>query len=83
MKVYFLTREPFPNGMAATKRLLCYARALKDENIESEILAITRTETFDSNRNNFLPIGFAYGIKYVYIGGENYKIKVSFYAFFG
>lgn len=81
MKVYFLTREPFPNGMAATKRLLCYARALKNENIESEILAITRTETFDSNRNNFLPIGFAYDIKYVYIGGKTTRSKFRFMRF--
>ena len=34
MKVYIVTTEPFPNGLAATGRIKCYAKALISEGVD-------------------------------------------------
>lgn len=44
MKVYILAREPFPNGMAATKRITYYAKGLIEANIKCEVYIYQRTE---------------------------------------
>ena len=46
MKVYILTREPFPNGMAATNRIKCYAKAILQKGVLCEVLIFTRTEIY-------------------------------------
>ena len=46
MKVYIITKEPFPNGMAAVKRIVCYAKAWISQGIECEVLIYTRTEVY-------------------------------------
>lgn len=44
MKVYIITKEPFPNGMASTQRIKCYARAIEPYVDKIEILVYIRTE---------------------------------------
>lgn len=44
MKVYIVTTEPFPNGLAATGRIKCYAKALISEGVDVEVVNFHRTE---------------------------------------
>ncbi len=38
MKVIFVTREPFPNGMAATNRIICLAKAYQSVGVDCHVL---------------------------------------------
>jgi hypothetical protein len=38
MKVYIVTKQGFPNGMAATSRIKGYARAIHDGGVECEVI---------------------------------------------
>lgn len=66
MKVYIITGEPFPNGMAAVSRIKNYAKAIKDGGIDVEILIYRRTEVY-GRVNNTKTIGIYEGIPYKYI----------------
>lgn len=69
MKVYIITKEPFPNGMAATNRIKCYARAITEQGVECEILNFTRTEVYGKEPKNTIGKGYYEGIPFRYIGG--------------
>ena len=69
MKVYILTREPFPNGMAATNRIKCYAKAILEKGVPCEVLICTRTEVYGKPPKNTIGEGFFENIPYKYIGG--------------
>lgn len=69
MKVYILTREPFPNGMAATNRIKCYAKAILERGVLCEVLICTRTEVYGKPPKNTIGEGFFENIHYKYIGG--------------
>ena len=68
MKVYILTREPFPNGMAATNRIKCYAKAILQKGVLCEVLIFTRTEIYGKPPKNTIGKGIFEGIPYKYIG---------------
>lgn len=68
MKVYIVTKEPFPNGMAATNRIKCYARAIHEGGVDCEILIAGATES-GGIINNKEAHGFYEGIPFRYIGG--------------
>lgn len=68
MKIYILTCESFPNGMAATNRIKNYARALGAANADVEILIFTRTEVYGKKPKNTKGAGRMEGIPYAYIG---------------
>ena len=68
MKVYILTREPFPNGMAATNRIKCYAKAILQKGVLCEVLIFTRTEIYGKPPKNTIGKGVFEGIPYKYIG---------------
>lgn len=68
MKVYIITREPFPNGMAATNRIKCYAKALINVGVECNIIIFTRTEIYGKKPKNIDGNGVFDGIRYQYIG---------------
>lgn len=70
MKVYIITKEPFPNGMAATNRVKCYARAIHDGGIECEVLICSGTEIERSIIRNTNASGMYEGIPFKYIGGS-------------
>lgn len=57
MKIYVITREPFPNGMAATKRIICYAKGWISQGLDCEVLIYTRTEVYGKKPNNTLGHG--------------------------
>lgn len=69
MKVYILTREPFPNGMAATNRIKCYAKAILEKGVPCEVLICTRTEVYGKAPKNTIGEGVFENIPYKYIGG--------------
>ena len=69
MKVYILTREPFPNGMAATNRIKCYAKAILEKGVPCEVLICTRTEVYGKPPKNTIGEGIFENIPYKYIGG--------------
>ena len=51
MKVYIVTKEPFPNGMAATNRIKCYAKAIISQGVSCEVLIFSRTEMVETIKN--------------------------------
>lgn len=69
MKVIILTGEPFPNGMAATNRIMCYARAIKEGGIQCEVVIFRRTERDGSKPKNTIGQGLFKGIPFRYISG--------------
>ena len=70
MKVYFLTGEPFPNGMAAANRIKCYARAIKEGGVDCEVVVFRRTERYGVKPMNTAGQGeIEGGIPFRYIGG--------------
>lgn len=62
MKVFFLTHNPFPKGMAENKRILCYAKALTLKGIESRVVSYKRSEIENQTKE-----GVFEGISYQYI----------------
>ena len=73
MNVYIITKEPFPNGMAATNRIKCYAKALKEHGVCCKILIFMRTGTIDSYSRNKIGESVWENIPYQYIGGTSYR----------
>jgi len=59
-KKFIFTAEPFPIGMAATNRIISYAKGFLYHNIEVEVVCFRKTEIRGSKRN--------YEIKGVYEG---------------
>jgi glycosyltransferase involved in cell wall biosynthesis len=66
MKVFLITKEPFPNGMAATNRIACYAKGLISAGIECQVIVATRTEIHGQPTKNLLPSGE----NFTYIGDK-------------
>lgn len=69
MKIYIVTVEPFPNGMAASGRIICYAKGLIAAGIECEVIVTVRTERYGDKPNNTIGEGKIEGISFRYIGG--------------
>jgi len=68
MKVYIITTEPFPNGMAATTRIKCYAKALMSVNIACEVIITRRTERYGTKPRNVEGINLNSDVPFFYIG---------------
>lgn len=60
MKVFLITKQAFPNGMAGTKRVNCYAKGLISAGIDCEIIIATRTEVYGKPIKNTIPQGEYY-----------------------
>lgn len=71
MKVYIISKEPFPNGQAATRRIICYAKALIQEGIECLVITYKRTEK-NTDRNPSAK-GVYETVPFLYIGGSTVK----------
>jgi len=69
MKVLIITKESFPNGMAATSRVTCYAKGLLSSGVSCEVLIATRTEKYGDVSKNNKPIGSYYK----YISGKTLR----------
>lgn len=75
MKVYILAGESFPNGMAGTNRIKCYARAIKKGGIDCEVIIFRRTEVYGKPVQNTLGKGEYEGVPYQYISGTPLRDK--------
>ena len=69
MRVFIITKEPFPNGMAATNRIKCYARAIHVGGLSCEVLVCGCTEIKGEEIRNTEAIGLYEGVPFRYIGG--------------
>ncbi len=78
MKIYLITREPYPNGMAATSRINCFAHAIIQGGLECEIIICCGTEVRGGKIKNYESEGRFEGVPFRYIGGSpsvsNYRI---------
>lgn len=52
MKIYIVTTESFPNGMAATNRIHAYAKGISGNGILCEVVIIKRTERYIIRNKN-------------------------------
>jgi len=73
MKVFIITREAFPNGMASTNRILAYTTGLVNNNMECEVIISRRTESQGKTPRNNEAIGVYEGVKFRYIGGTVFR----------
>lgn len=78
MKVFIVTKEPIPNGMAATNRIKCYARAIHDEGVECEIIICCCTELNPQKILNREGDGLYEGVPYHYIGGSSQDFRPKY-----
>ena len=69
MTIYIITKQSFPNGMAGTKRIICYAKAIISQGISCKVLIPTRTEIHGKKPKNIEGRGCFEGIDFEYIGG--------------
>lgn len=73
MKVYLVTEVDFPNGMAATNRVKCLAKAILSTGVECEVIVTRRTEFSGSDKGNNLGRGLAEGIPFQYVSGHTVR----------
>lgn len=83
MKVFILIREPYPNGMAATNRIKCYARAIHDGGLECEVLVCGSTELNPQKVRNTEAYGFYEGVPFKYVGGTTMDFRPKYIRLFG
>ena len=69
MKVFIVTTDPFPNGMASTNRIRCYCKSLIKAGVKCEVVVFHRTEVYGSSPRNTEGNGVFEGIPFRYIGG--------------
>lgn len=67
MKVFLITTSTFPNGMADTNRIKCYAKAILSKGEECEVVIYKRNNGF----SNIEPTGISQGIPYKYVGNKS------------
>lgn len=76
MKVYIITREPFPIGMAATNRIICLAKAFRSAGIDCMVIVFSR-----KYKDHSVPgIGVFEGVPYEYIGGSTKRPRIMWVA---
>ena len=85
MRVFFITDKPFPHGGASTNRLICYAKAIRSQNVECKLLVYVRTESLEKTFGNMEGVGTYEGIPFEYINHStlhaNNIIKQKFEGF--
>ena len=84
MKVYIVTNEAYPHGMAAALRITCYAKALLMVGIGVEVVIYFRSEISNKPRNTLLS-GTHNGVEYRYVCDttirEKSLLKRKFYDY--
>lgn len=81
MKVVIVTQESFPNGMAATQRIKCYARSIIDGGGDCEVVICRRSEYMSSTPKNIEGKGLYEEVSYQYIGGTPLRACNRFLRF--
>ena len=68
MDIYIITNGQFPNGMAATNRTKCFAKAIISQGLSCKVLIYTRTERYGKKPKNIDGKGVFEGIPFQYMG---------------
>lgn len=69
MTVYLITKGHFPNGMASTNRIKCFAKAILSQGLTCRVLVYTRTEVYGKKPKNTIGKGVFENIPFQYMGG--------------
>ena len=69
MKIYILTGGAFPQGMAISNRIICFAKAIREGGLDCEVLVFRRTEVYGKKPKNTEGQGTFNGIPFRYVGG--------------
>ncbi len=73
MKVFVISTETFPNGMAATQRIKCYAHALSKTGNECEVLIVNGINDLNMALGNIKPFGSIDGYTYKFVGNNFFR----------
>lgn len=73
MKIYILTRNPFPNGLAATNRIRCYATGIISNCSDCEVIVACRTERSDRIIMNKYTQGIYKDIPFRYLSASTIR----------
>lgn len=71
-KIIIITTEPFPIGLAATNRILCYCKGFIENGFSPEVFVIKPSES-KYNTYNTLASGIFEDIKFIYHGGTTVR----------
>lgn len=78
--IYIVTTELFPNGLAATQRIKCYAKGIAESGNDCQVLCLNRLEDPDRPMGNVEARGYIDGYTYRYIGESTMKSSSSLMA---
>jgi len=78
VKLFIVTDEPVPYGMAATNRMLSLSRGLVEEGIPVQVICIRTTEKREENIINKNSTGTIQGIQYEYSCGTTLRGETFF-----
>lgn len=82
MRVFIITNNPLPNGMASTHRIDCYAKALARQGVTCEVIIYHRTEIYGRKPKNTIGSADLGEYRYQYIGGTPLRGSNVFYRQF-
>ena len=71
-RVSVVCTYPFPQGLAATTRIISYLKGLNKEGIDTDVFIYRPTELYN-NKSNYPPRGFYQGIQYIYPKTRTYS----------
>lgn len=75
MNVYIITTETFPNGLAATQRIRCYAKSITELGYKCKVLCLNRCEDTSCPLGNTETKGEIDGYSYRYLGSSTFLKK--------
>ena len=78
MKVHIVTGEPFPNGMAASNRIKCFARSLINGGLECEVVIFHSTILPGGSELNTETRGFYEEVPFFYPGNRCVRPKFKY-----
>ena len=78
--IYIVTTELFPNGLAATQRIKCYAKGIVESGYDCQVLCLNRLEDPDKPMGNVKARGRIGGYTFRYIGESTMKSNSSLMA---
>ena len=71
-KIFIFTAEPFPFGLAATNRIISYAKGFQKNGKKVEVVIFRKTENY-ANLLNLNSKGTYSGIPFRYLAANTYK----------
>lgn len=72
MRVFVITTETFPYGLAATQRIRCYAKSIVELGCECKVLCVNRCESSSAPLGNTKTQGELNGYSYHYMGNSTF-----------